>query len=215
MIARHRTNSKHARLANRGLTLIELMLALAVTTMVAGAMSGMVAAVSTGVMDRQDTRTLMIRASGADSKLAAYIGPARAIWSVSSDTVALWLNDNRPGGTIHATEVRWFVFDADAGTLEVHYVKFPSDWTQTACDLSDVEYPKSASSATMYTKYRQAGYMASLRLLDGVEGFAVTTNENAALDSTRINFQLSFTGSDGPFVTTIPVAISHHQAPVR
>jgi prepilin-type N-terminal cleavage/methylation domain-containing protein len=200
---------------HRGLTLIELMLALTITLMVAGAMSGMLSAVSAGVTDRQDTRGVMIRSSAATSKLSAYISPARAIWGVSETTVAIWLNDDRQGGGIHATEVRWLVYDPTNDVLEVRFVKFPDEWTQTARDLSDIEYPKSVSDAAVYAKYLDSGHIASLRLLDHVEGFSAKLDTSAALDARRVTFTLTFTATDGAHVATVPTTIAYHQPPVR
>lgn len=202
------------RSVRRGLTLIELMLALSVTVMVAGAISGMMEAVSAGVMDRSDSRSLMIRASAADSKLSAYVSPARAVWSITANSVVIWLNDNRQSGTIHATEVRWFMYDASAGTLDVRFVKFPDEWSQVTRDMVDIDYPKASDPAQLYDKYLKSGYIASMHLLDGLEGFSAVTDQNVALDSTHVTFTLTFTGSDEPFQTTVPVSIAHHQAPV-
>jgi len=199
----------------RGLTLLELMLALTITVLVAGAMSGMMAAVSSGVMDRKDSRSAVIRAAGADAKLDAYINPARAIWAVESDKVAFWLNDTRQGNAIHATEIRWLVYDADEDALDVHFVKFPENWTQSARDLSDNEFAKNTDHELVYTKYLEAGYMASLRLIDGLTGFSISTNDPDALDSTQIVFHLEFEGTEGPIQTTVPVTLGGHNPPAR
>jgi len=203
------------RRARRGLTLIELMLAMTITVMVAGAMSGMMSAVSTGVLDRKDSRSNMIRSHAAESKLSAYVSPSRAIWEVSASSLTIWFNDQRSGGTIHANEIRWIFYDATKKTIEVHFIKLPDEWTQTAKDLYNVEFSKSMSSATVYAKYLAAGYMASLRLLDNVEGFSVSLNDSTALDADQVTFTLTFAGSDGPFVVSVPTTIAHHQAPVR
>ena len=197
----------------RGLTLIELMLAMTISVMIAGAMSGMVSAVTAGVTSRQDTREVMIRSSAANTKLAAYVNPARAIWGTDASTVALWFNDSREGGGIHVTEVRWLIYDAANDAVEVHFVKFPDDWSQVAKDIEDVEYSKTQTFAAMYAKYSAGGHMAKLRLLDNVEDFSFKLDNATALDAQRITFTLTLTGSDGPQVITVTATLAHHQPP--
>ncbi len=199
----------------RGLTLIELMLALSISVMVAGAMSGMLTAVSTGVASRQDTRSVMVRSTAAHAKLAAYINPARAIWAVDDHSIAIWFNDYRQGGGIHSTEVRWIVYDPDNDVVEVRFIKFPDDWSQTSKDLADVEYLKTQSDQLMYEKYLSQGYMATLRLLDGVEDFSIALDNPTPLEARRVTFTISFTTQEAPLVVTVPCTIAHHQPPVR
>ena len=53
----------------RGLSLLELILALSVTASVALAITGMMGAVSTGVEGRRDTRSVLVLANAAASRL--------------------------------------------------------------------------------------------------------------------------------------------------
>ena len=53
------------------------MLALTITTMIAGAIAAMMATVSAGVTTRRDSRGIMVRAHAAVSRLSAYVVPAR------------------------------------------------------------------------------------------------------------------------------------------
>jgi hypothetical protein len=71
------------------------------------------------------------------------------------------------------------------------------------------------SDAAVYAKYREGGFIASLRLLDQLEGFSMKLDDSTPLDARRVAFTLTFTGPDGPYVTTVPTTIAHHQPPVR
>lgn len=202
------------RSMRRGLTLIELMLSLTITVMAAGAMSGMMAAVTAGVTDRQDSRTNMIRSHAAESKLSTYVNASRAVWETSATSIALWYDDNRQSDSIHATEIRWIFYDADRKTVEVHFVKFPDEWSPTTRELADLEYQKSASAAMVYRKYVGTGHIASLRLLDNVESISFALDDSDAIDAQRITFTLTLSTGDDPFVITVPTAIAHYKPPL-
>ena len=131
----------------RGLSLLELILALSVTAIVALAITGMMGAVSTGVEGRRDTRSVLVLANAAASRLSSYVAPSCCILSVGGSDITLWFNDSRESDTVHATEIRWLTFDSEAGTLAVNYVEFPSAWSKAACDLADEEYAADASWA--------------------------------------------------------------------
>ena len=59
--------------STRGLTSIELMIALTITALIAAAIAGMLTAVSDGVYTRGDARSVMVRANAAQTRLSAYI----------------------------------------------------------------------------------------------------------------------------------------------
>ena len=197
---------KHVpRPTRNGLTLLELMLALSVTAMVAAAVWDMMGAVTAGVSTRRDNRSTMVRAAAAATRLSAYVAPSRCLLAVDGSDVALWLNDRRESETVHATEIRWLVFDPADATYEVYIVAFPESWTQAAKDLEDKEY-------LLGTNWMQ-GWTASLPLVDGVDGVSVTTDAVSALNAEHINFNVSFQTSEGAADVWIPATIRLHQAP--
>ncbi len=109
----------------RGLTLIELMLALAITAMVAAAISGMLTAISTGEHLRRDNRSFIMRAHAAKTRLGAYVAKSRCVLDANGGDTVLWLEDSRGSGTVHASEIRWLIFNSVDGTLDVHFVDLP------------------------------------------------------------------------------------------
>src|SRR5882672_11104906 len=100
-----------------GMTLIELVLALSVTAMVATAITAMLNAMSTGVVNKRDSRSLMVRAHAAETRFSAYIAPARCVLAADDDSVVVWFDDARESETVHATEVRWLVYDKVDGAI--------------------------------------------------------------------------------------------------
>ncbi len=198
----------------RGLSLLELMLALSITAMVATAVSAMMSAVVTGVSTRRDNRSLMVRANAAQTRLSAYITPSRAVLDSDGSTVVLWLEDARDGGTVHATEVRWLKHDAIKGTIDVCFVDFPDSWKQTAKDLADRQYSRDADWTAVLDSYNSNGWVSSLTLVDGLERLTVHIDADQPLDARHVEYQLDFSTSSGSVATHVSATVSTHRPPV-
>lgn len=211
MISDHNICLKHPR----GLSLLELLLALSITAMVGAAIAGMLGAVSSGVGARRDTRAVMVLANAAQARLAAYIMPSRCVLSVDGPNPVLWFNDNRESDTVHATELRWLIFDAKTGTLNVHYVDLPSSWTQIGRDLEDHEYPLGTPWNSVLAEYQAKGWTASCTLVDGLASAAIKTDSKAALNVRHIVYELGFNTEAGEVRMNAASTIRELRTPVQ
>ena len=64
--------------------------------------------------------------------------------------------------TIHF--VRWLLIDENAGTITVHYVKFPDHWVGTARMLADLEHSRTSDWMKVLDDYETLGLIASVTL---------------------------------------------------
>ena len=202
------------RRRRRGLTLVELVLALSVTAMIAGAIASMMAAVSNGVKTRRDARSIIIRASAAHGRLDAYLSACRCLLEAGDDGVVLWLHDDRESGTIHASEVRWLIHDPDDGAIDVFYVSFPAEWTDVQRDLADREYPIGSNWSVILGQYEARDLISRVRLVDGIASMSVDTNAADPLDARLISCELQFADGDQAMVIRASSSIAVHQEPI-
>ncbi|MEM7228249.1 MAG: prepilin-type N-terminal cleavage/methylation domain-containing protein [Planctomycetota bacterium] len=198
---------------HRGLSLLELMLALSVTAMVAAAISSMLAVVSVGIDTQRDSRSLMLRGQAAQVRLAAYIAPAQCLLDVDGGDCVIWVSDDRQSGTVHATELRWLRHDADNGAYDVHFVSFPDGWTQVQRDLADLEYPSSTDWEVVYQTYLAQGHISAVTLLDNIASMTPSHDEAIARDSRIVQYEMTFTDMDPTAVISVSSAIRLHNAP--
>ena len=203
----------HPPRRRRGLSLIELMLALMVTALIAGAISGMMGAVTTGVSTRKDTRTVMVRANAAATRLAAYIAPSRCVLDAADGVLVLWLDDARESGTVHATEVRWLLFDAESGAIEAHLVSFPEEWSQAARDLEDTEHPATSDWLDVLTDFRTKGWTASMPIVDGLDAVTIQSDDAEPLAARHVSLQLAFETTTAAQPVMVTSTIRLHQPP--
>jgi prepilin-type N-terminal cleavage/methylation domain-containing protein len=199
----------------RGLTLIELVLALAITAMVAAAIGVMISAIESGESARRDNRDMVVRAYAASTRLSAYIASSMSVLKVGSLDAVVWVNDWREGGTVHATELRWIVFDTVTESIDVYFVDFPDEWNDVQQALQDNEYLPGTDWSVVLSSYNAAGYVSNITLVDGVSSIAITTDQPVAVDSTSITFDIGFhlEATDETVNRALTITILKHQPP--
>ncbi len=202
--------------SRRGLTFIELVLALAITAMVAAAIAAMIGAVTSGEMSRRDNRGTIIRTYAAKTRLSAYLARCRSVLEVGSIDAVVWLNDWRGGGTVHATELRWLVFDSANNSIDVYYVDFPDEWNEVQQALEDNEYLSGTDWSAVLSSYTSAGYVSNITLVDGVSSMTITTDQPVAVDSTSITFDIGFLleAAGETLNRALTITILKHQPPI-
>ncbi|MHC4080538.1 MAG: PulJ/GspJ family protein [Planctomycetota bacterium] len=197
----------------RGLTFLEFILAMAVTALVALAITGMLTSVAMGQRLRRDNRAFVIRTHALKSRLSAYIAPCRSFLTCNGTDLILWFDDSRESDSVHASEIRWLTFDATEGKLAVHYVSFPEGWTDVAKALEDQEYPYDADWSTVYSSYDAKDLIASYTLLDGLASVSVTTDEADPLDSRQVFYDFGFETDGEALPQTVSATIFRHLPP--
>lgn len=201
------------RYRHHGLTLVEMMLALAVTALVAGAIAGMMSAVSSGVGTRRDMRSAMIRANLGQMRLGAYVAPARALISVDSDRFVLWLHDQRPGETIHVSEARWFEFDAVSGEMTVKFFRCPDSWTELQKTAEDLPFASTANWWLILADYELRGLIGQQVIMDGLIDVTFGS-ETTPLTSKILSADLQVDpGAGDPYPVRLTGTIRQHRPP--
>lgn len=207
------TLMRAAGTAHRGLSMLELLLSLAITAVVATAITGMLGAVSASVDGSRSARSVMILANAAASRMSAYITPSRCVLGVDGPNVTLWFDDSRESGTVHATEIRWLTFDADTGEYNVHYVQFPSGWTKAACELADDEYPANSNWSAVLAAYTANGWITTRALVDQLASVVVTLDGNTAQSSRVVSIELGFDTDMGTSGVVMASSLTQHTIP--
>lgn len=128
----------------RGMTLLELMLAISITTLVASGIAGMLSGLSTGLVIGEEVRTGMLATSASHRRVHLALGDPAGILLIESPDAVVWFGDANAGGRLEPSEVGWLEFDADRGELSLERVVFPEDWT--ALDRARVDRPIAAGT---------------------------------------------------------------------
>ena len=104
---------------------------------------------------------------------------------------------------MHASEIRWLLYDSSAGSIDVYYVHFPDGWTQAAKDLADSEYPMNTNWDLVLKAYLASGWVAQATLIDSLQSVTITMDTPGAMDCRNLNYQLAFRADTGPAVPVL------------
>lgn len=181
----------------RGLALVELLLALVVTSLVGLGVASMLSMVSGAAAADQDRRSVLLRALAAQVRIRAYLNTSLCVLQHDPKKgMTIWLNDQRPDGNVHLSELRAVWFDDAAGEIRVERVAFPDEWSQTLKDSSDVALALGADYFAAIDSMRDQGFTRSETLVDGVAWIDATFDEKNPDDARRVTLSLGL--SPGP-----------------
>jgi len=128
-----RLQSLHVRC--RGLTLPELILALASTAIIGAAIDSMLAAVSYGTSSEKDLRTLVVKHKVVDGRLSAAIRSSHMVLDQGANFVVLWTSDLDGNGVPNLLELRRI--EHDTANEELWSYQASSPPTDTQYQLTD------------------------------------------------------------------------------
>jgi|TARA_B110000196_G_scaffold42054_1_gene32324 type II secretory pathway pseudopilin PulG len=200
----------------RGLSLIEMIIAIGITAVIGAAIASMMAAATNSLTSKDDGRQSAIRLATTQVRLGAYIAPSRCIVDKSNTHVTLWLEDSNESKTIHATELRWIEFDNDNAFIVVKFVDFPEEWSQAMIDDYNIECISNTDYETLLSSFEAIDLVETIPLVDAINACKFWINATDPFGATRISVRFSLestfgTTSDGVIDETILL----HQPPAE
>lgn len=122
----------------RAFTLVELLLALMVTTLIASAMLAMLVGVVTASRQSHDTRRATVGRQVAIARLGTLVRCSASVLACDEHRLVLWTGDNDLSGNPNLSELLLIYWDA--GTSEIHAFRAPDDLSpalDTTYDLDE------------------------------------------------------------------------------
>jgi len=180
-----------------GFTVIELLIASVITSMVAAAVISTMQAV-TGSMEQQDLAAdAMARAARAEARMADHVNRARLVLAQDADEVALWLptepftssaTNTRDYDAINANELAWYVMDASTGNLTLKYLTNRNDRTT---------YGLSTNWSSLRTTLQMQQKLTSVSVIDGLAAGQFRVEDADPCSSGRFTFDGAMTDARG------------------
>jgi len=181
----------------QGFTVIELLIASVITSMVAAAVISTMKAV-TGSMEQQDLAAdALARAARAEARVADHVNRARLILLQDADEVALWLptepftssaTNTSDYDAINANELAWYVMDASTGNLTLKYLTNRSDRTT---------YGLSTNWSSLRTTLQMQQKLTSVCVLEGLATGQFRVEDGDPCSSGRFTFNGAMTDARG------------------
>lgn len=161
--------------SRRGMTLLEVLLAIAVMSLVGLGTTGMMSALTTGMIEQHDARSSMLRAGLSQARLSSYVSRCRCLLDLEETRVVLWLEDTDGDNVIDGTEVRWVSWDPTTAALTIRWVA-----DETGGILEDpYADPANVDWWSEFTQLQQVAGLknGSLTLVGGVADWAFATDQ--------------------------------------
>lgn len=177
-------------MTRRGLTLVELLVALAVTTLVAAGVSSLLAGLGAGLAAGADTRTAMLASASTHRRLVEATSSMHAVLDARDDITLLWFGDRTPGGEVELSEVAWLVLDRDRGTLSLETVVVDDDMDGLERALFDETLPPAMDSAAMLARLRGRELIDRTVIADGLLEGGFTPREDRSGLAIEVVFDL-------------------------
>ena len=181
----------------KGMTLLELLLAFAITAIIGLAMATVMTSAARGISGAGQARSALQRVHAAYVRTRAYTDSGLCLLSVDADQgFAFWLHDETPGGRLNLLELRIFWWNNGDGTLSVERVKVPEGWAPELVAAYNVPISSAADFFDVMLDQRSLGMTSIETLADGLDNASLTFTGTDPKDAHR--FRLTLTVSTGP-----------------
>ncbi|MDP7028790.1 MAG: hypothetical protein QF733_01050 [Phycisphaerales bacterium] len=202
------------------MTLLETLLAIAITGMVGAGVTAMMSSLSAGMIDHHDTRSSTLRAGLSQARLSSYVTRCRCLLDCEASRLVLWLEDADGDDAIDATEVRWVHHDDDDDRVMIQWLTDPQN-------VLDEPYAN-PTAVDWWDQLRQLELMATIRsgsldLIHGVPEWAFNTpggrsaqsRRAASMDQRTVEATFTLAVADNTFQHSLGDSIRMHDPPTE
>ncbi len=168
-----------------GMTLVELLLALAITGIVAGAASALVFAVSRGTDSRNDVRAFQIRQKTLDARLSAAMRSSRKVLAQSRNVLVLWTGDRDRNNQPNLRELVRIEFNPD--TREITAYQAPI----TLAPAVDTAYNLTEDFEALTNKLKESTDFPGQRWATDVYAWSSTLDTPAPGDAHLVSYSVT------------------------
>lgn len=199
----------------RGMTLLETLIALAITVITGLAIATVTTAVARGMSSLNTARSALQRAHAVHVRIRAYTDPALCVLDYDDKQgFALWLDDSRANDEVNLSELRIFWFNADDSTISVERVVFPDGWDPTDYVAHDTTVTSVDDPFAMMQAQRDLGYTRTEVIADAVQSVTMEWATADIQDAGRVRLELAVRADDDTVhELLIALGLPNHRAP--
>ena len=201
----------------RGMTLVELMMALTIACLVGSGVVAMTESVARVLVEGRIQKENTTASATASSRLAAIVSVSNCPLLLSPDLVACWGADAHRDGRIQTSELRWIRFDSERGTLHLEQIAFPDGFGPRDIELADRTLGSEADFARVRQELAGKSLLDSKLLLDGLWDVELSMSEADRAQPTeqkRVSWRLLWSDDASPHSEAIiTCAIHSHTRP--
>ena len=185
-----RTQTTRTRCVARGLTLLELLLALAGTAVIGSAVAAMLTGVAYGTATDKDMRSLITRQMALRARIEAEVRESRMLLDAGSDYLILWSSDADGDGLPSKAEIQVIEYDPVMDRV-MRYAPAPL--------ISDVGYALTDDFRTVTDGYKGDATFPSERWAEQITSFTITLDDLDPQSAKLVSFTFGMIGGEVPY----------------
>ncbi|MBX2851894.1 MAG: hypothetical protein KTR15_09130 [Phycisphaeraceae bacterium] len=198
-----RRSSIRKRHACRGLTLLELLLALAGTAVIGSAVAAMLTGVAYGTATDKDMRSLITRQMALRARVEAEVRESRMLLDAGADYMILWSGDADEDGLPSKSEIQVIEYDAVMDRV-MRYAPAPL--------ISDVGYAFADDFRTATNSYKGDSTFPGERWAEQIASFTLTLDAIDPQSAKLVSFTFGMAGGEVPYTGIGAAAIRNEVA---
>jgi hypothetical protein len=205
-----RVHCRRGRVA-RGLTFVELVIALAITAFVASILAVLINATAVGTNASQDGRRGLVRTQAIKAQVGDALANARCILGVSATAIVYWTGDipnaaTPANGAVNLSEMRLLEFDSATGRLNLYVCQWPAGFSSPSIVGADQTYASSSNWITAAQTAKGSGYFVANLLASNVSGFTASLDAATPMQARMAHVRIDI--ADGVSSRSVIVAAS-------
>lgn len=194
----HSVHSQALSHQRRGFTLVELLLALSLTALIASAIAGMLFGVSRGVAAGDGSRRRSIQEDVARERIDSQLRQAGRILAIGDGSIVLWIADKNGNAKPDLSELRRIEYVSAGKRMSVYEADMSAG--------SDVTYDLAADFAAITASLRGSAVFPERPVFTGANSWTVSAA--TPLTTTRlVNYQLVLEDASGTFTVRSATAL--------
>lgn len=176
-----------------GLTMIELLMALTITSIIGAAIAAMLFATARGTSDQNDQRDFLMRQKSLDARLSAVLRSSTRVLAGDATYMVLWMGDSRKNDLVNLSELRRIEFDSTNQRIVAYKTVFPQGWSQAQIDAADAGHALSSNFNTLTTNLKTSSYFPAEIWMTGISAASFTYPTATLADVRLVNYQITLT----------------------
>lgn len=173
--------------------MIELLMALTITSIIGAAITAMLFATARGTSDQNDQRDFLMRQKALDARMSAVLRSSTRVLAGDATYIVLWMGDSRKNDQVNLSELRRIEFDSANKRLVAYKAVFPQGWSQTQIENADSAYPLAGNFNTITQSLKTGSYFPAEVWLTDITAVSFTYPTGTLADVRLVNYQLTLT----------------------
>lgn len=199
-----------------GLTLVELLIGLSITTVTAAIISVLVASTATGTNSIQDGRRMLVRLQATKAILADEIGNSRCILETGRNYIVYWAGDNpsgavAPNNAVNLSELR--LLEVSENHLVLYKVKWPTGYSNADILSADSTYAASSSWNSAVTTAKGLSCFTLSVVASNVSGMSSTLDASVTTEAKMITTSIVLNDGVTARTAVVCTALANPGAP--